>query len=69
MECKVGLMYENWSINILEIKGQNPDDHLNTHIKITGQNPLPFHEKNIEQTRSQKELPQPDKEHLGKTHG
>ena len=31
-------------------------------------NPIPIHDKNSEQTGNKRELPQPDKEHLWKTH-
>ena len=36
--------------------------------KSTWDNPMPFQEKNTEQTRNRKELPLPDKGYLWKTH-
>lgn len=44
-----------------------PWDHLNNAEKVFEKNPTPFHDKTSQQTRNQRELPQPDKGRPQKT--
>ena len=75
----VGLMsrvqgwFNTWKpINVIHhiniIKKKNSHDYFIDAEIAFDKNPTPFHDKNMKQTRNRRELPQPDKGYIWKTH-
>lgn len=67
--CKAGLTRKTNHVIYHTNQGAKSHHHLNRCRKGTRQNLTPCHDQNTQQTRTRKELPQPNKRHLQKTHG